>query len=71
MQVSVTNLFIERNLWDVTILSSSLEIVLAANKNFNEQLLNGKPLMRNFKLILFYFISLHLCTPSPTMCDIH
>ena len=38
MQVSVTNLFIERNLWDVTILSSSLTIVLAANKNFNEQL---------------------------------
>ena len=37
MQVSVTNLFIERNLWDVTILSSSLT-VLAANKNFNEQL---------------------------------
>ena len=36
MQVSVTNLFIERNLWDVTILSSSLTIVLAANKNFNE-----------------------------------
>ena len=38
MQVSVTYLFIERNLWDVTILSSSLTIVLAANKNFNEQL---------------------------------
>ena len=38
MQVSVTNLFIERNLWDVTILSSSLTIVLGANKNFNEQL---------------------------------
>ena len=38
MQVSVTNLFIERNLWDVTILSSSLTTVLAANKNFNEQL---------------------------------
>lgn len=38
MQVSVTNLFTERNLWDVTILSSSLTIVSAANKNFNEQL---------------------------------
>ena len=38
MQISVTNLFIERNLWDVTILSSSLTIVLDANKNFNEQL---------------------------------
>ena len=38
MQVSVTNLFTERNLWDVTILSSSLTTVLAANKNFNEQL---------------------------------
>ena len=39
MQVSVTSLFIERNLWDVTILSSSqLTTVLAANKNFNEQL---------------------------------
>ena len=38
MQVSVTNLFIERNLWHVTILSSSLTIVLAGNKNFNEQL---------------------------------
>ena len=35
---SVTNLFIERNLWDVTILRSSLTIVLVANKNFNEQL---------------------------------
>ena len=38
MQVSVTNLFIERNLWDVTILSLSLTTVLNGNKNFNEQL---------------------------------
>ena len=40
MQVSVTNLFIERNLRDAThsILRSSLTIALVINKNFNELL---------------------------------